>query len=96
MSLPPVGGYERAYVTDKITDQVKYIVFLNEPNMRNVQHAMIQLVAVAGEKFTTKPTNFEKIKHHTVTAFEYMSEKDTLPTAVINASSIQQIITTPS
>ena len=89
------GGYERAYVADNITDQMKCNVFLKELNKLSVQHVVIQLKTSAGDKTTTKPTNLEDTKRHVETTFSYMLEKDTLPRAFKRFISAQQVTTNP-
>ena len=91
----PGAGYERAFVTDKITDGGKCNVFVKETDKPKASAITIQLRTSAGDKTTTKRTNLEEMKYHAETTFAYMLENDTLPRAVKRFISAQQLISTP-
>ena len=95
MSLSPGAGYERAFVTDKITDGGKCNVFVKETDKPKASAITIQLRTSAGDKITTKPTNLEEMKYHAETTSAYMLENDTLPRAVKRFISAQQLNSTP-
>ena len=95
MSLSPGAGYERAFVTDKITDGGKCNVFVKETDKPMASTTTIQLRTSAGGKITTKPTKLEEIKYHVKTTFAYILENDTLPRAVKRFISAQKLNSTP-